>query len=247
MGRIRTIKPEFFRHETLFDLEKETGLPIRVAFAGLFCCCDREGRFEWKPKQLKLDILPWDECDFSRVLDALTTRGFIVRYASEGREFGHIPSWKRHQVLNNREKESDLPGPEHCQVVTDACATREPRVTEITQGKGREGEGKGRGKEGEQEGRVARDVVSLNGKAATARTLLAFLNDKAGRAYQDTTVNLELIVARLKEGYDEDICRAVIVRKCREWGRDDKMAKYLRPATLFNREKFNQYAGECVE
>jgi len=93
MGRIRTVKPELFRHEGLYELEQETGLPIRIAFAGLFTCCDREGRFEWKPRTLKLDVLPWDECDFSRVLDALMTRGFIKKYASEGREFGFIPSW----------------------------------------------------------------------------------------------------------------------------------------------------------
>jgi hypothetical protein len=34
MARIRTIKPEFFRHGGLFDAEIETGLPLRVAFAG---------------------------------------------------------------------------------------------------------------------------------------------------------------------------------------------------------------------
>ena len=44
------------------------------------------------------------------------------------------------------------------------------------------------------------------------------------------------------QSYEE--CRAVVALKCREWGQDDKMEKYLRPATLFNREKFNQYAGE---
>lgn len=76
--------------------------------------------------------------------------------------------------------------------------------------------------------------------------MLAFLNDKTGKAFQPTTANLELIIARLKEGYDEDTCRSVIARKFREWKDDDKMRKYLRPATLFNREKFNQYAGECV-
>lgn len=79
-----------------------------------------------------------------------------------------------------------------------------------------------------------------------AKRVLAFLNDKTGKAFQPTTANLELIVARLKEGYDEDTCRSVIARKFREWKDDDKMRKYLRPATLFNREKFNQYAGECV-
>ena len=142
MGRIRTVKPELFRHEGLFELERESGLPVRIAFAGLFCCCDRDGRFEWKPKTLKLDVLPWDECDFSRVLDALLTRGFIRKYASEDREFGYIPSWPKHQIINNREKESDLPDPVNCEDVSDACSTRAPRVTEITQGKGREGKGK---------------------------------------------------------------------------------------------------------
>ncbi len=153
MGRIRTVKPELFRHEGLYELEHETGLPIRIAFAGLFTCCDREGRFEWKPRTLKLDVLPWDECDFSRVLDALMTRGFIKKYTSEGREFGFIPSWHKHQIVNNREKDSELPNPEECQEVADASPTREARVTVITQGKGREGERKGKGKEGEGESR----------------------------------------------------------------------------------------------
>lgn len=157
MGRIRTVKPELFRHEGLFELEQETGLPVRFAFAGLFCCCDRDGRFEWKPKTLKLDILPWDDCDFSRVLDALLTRGFIRKYASEGREFGYIPSWAKHQIINNREKESDIPNPVDCEDVSDASSTRAARVTEITQGKGREGKGKGR----EREGEGSEPVVSL--------------------------------------------------------------------------------------
>lgn len=112
MARIRTIKPEFFRHEGLFELERETGLPVRLAFAGLWSASDREGRFKWSPKTLKLDCLPFDECDFSRVLDALWTRGFIVKYESSGREFGHIPSWHEHQVINNRESESTLPAPD---------------------------------------------------------------------------------------------------------------------------------------
>ena len=37
MARIRTIKPEFFKHEDLFDAEKETGLPEeRGEVAGVF-------------------------------------------------------------------------------------------------------------------------------------------------------------------------------------------------------------------
>ncbi len=154
--RIRTVKPEFFKHEELYDAEQETGLPLRVAFEGLWCAADREGRFQWRPRTLKTDILPHDDLDFSRVLDALTTRGFLVRYASRGREYGWIPSFKVHQVTNNRERDSELPPPPPDLVtawedgtltraprVEDACPTREGNARACTsgrEGKGREGE-----------------------------------------------------------------------------------------------------------
>lgn len=155
MARIRTIKPKFFRHGGLFDAEQETGLPIRVAYAGLWTACDREGRFVWDPRELKLDCLPHDDVDFSRVLDALATRGFIVKYAVKGKTYGHVPTWADHQVVNNREAESNLPAPTPEAIAAanefDAPSTRAPRVTESLvqnqgeqEGKGKEQEGKGR-------------------------------------------------------------------------------------------------------
>jgi hypothetical protein len=149
--RIRTVKPEFFTHEGLFELEKETSLPIRVAFAGLWCAADREGRFKWEPRRLGVQILPYDQVDFSRVLDALTTRGFTRRYRVDEKDFGVIPSFPIHQVINNREKESELPEP--CNYLdSDACATREPPVSHAgkAEGKGKEGNKEGKGKEQEQ-------------------------------------------------------------------------------------------------
>jgi uncharacterized phage protein (TIGR02220 family) len=79
-----------------------------------------------------------------------------------------------------------------------------------------------------------------------ARGLLAFLNEKAERAYQPTDVNLDFIVARLKEGYTETQCRQVVAMQVRAWKDDEVMSEFLRPATLFNREKFNQYVGKLV-
>jgi hypothetical protein len=148
VARIRTIKPEFFRHEALFEAEREVALPLRVAFAGLWTVCDKEGRFIWAPRQLKLDILPYDDLDFARVLDALRTRGFVVKYASLGKEYGYIPSWKAHQVINNRESESRLPEPNESNIlerVPDACATRHGLAQGEREKEG-EGEGKGTGK-----------------------------------------------------------------------------------------------------
>lgn len=76
--------------------------------------------------------------------------------------------------------------------------------------------------------------------------ILGFLNEKAGRNYEPVMVNIEMIVARLKEGATPDDCRAVIAKNCREWKTDERMSLYLRPATLFNRTKFAQYKGELV-
>jgi hypothetical protein len=161
MARIRTIKPEFYRNRRVWRAEQETGLPLRVAYPALWTCADREGRFKWEPEELKLDCLPYDDLDFSRVLDALAARGFIVRYEVGGDTFGWIPGFRRHQVINNRETASSLPEPPKIDNRSkdipardarddDASATREPRATDLHERKGREG--KGTGKEGEGKG-----------------------------------------------------------------------------------------------
>lgn len=124
--RIRTIKPEFFTHEGLYELEKESGLPIRIAFAGLWCVADKAGRFKWEPRRIGVSVMPYDGIDFSRVLDALFTGGFLQRYRVEGVEYGAIPSFARHQFLNNKEKESILPEPSLAKA-QDATKTRDPR------------------------------------------------------------------------------------------------------------------------
>lgn len=148
MARIRSIKPGFFRHEGLYESERETGLPLRLAFAGLWTAADREGRFVWSARNLKLDALPYDDdVDFARVLDALWARGSIKKYVVDGKEYGFIPSWSEHQVINNREAPSNLPEPNENNTLTrepredDACAT--PLKSAQAEGKGREGKGKG--------------------------------------------------------------------------------------------------------
>ena len=74
------------------------------------------------------------------------------------------------------------------------------------------------------------------------RSVIEYLNEKAGKKFKGTDTNIKFIRARLGQGYTFDDLRAVINRKVAEW-KDTKMAEYLRPATLFNDEKFNQYFG----
>lgn len=79
-----------------------------------------------------------------------------------------------------------------------------------------------------------------------ALEVITFLNEKTGKAFRDSDANLKLIIARLKSGASVEDCRMVIARKNRDWSGSVKMQEYLRPATLFNAEKFEQYMGELV-
>lgn len=133
MARIRTIKPEFFRKEKLYDAEVESGLPLRLAFAGLWTAADREGRFAWKPRTLKLDCLPHDDVDFSEIMDALWAIGCIQKYEVNGKQYGFVPSWHEHQHINQREAQSSLPEP------TDECMCT--HVQARGERKGKEGKG----------------------------------------------------------------------------------------------------------
>ncbi len=121
-GRIRTIKPEAFTDEDLWDLEVETGLPIFRAFTGLWCYADREGRFEWRPRPLKAAVLPYWDGDVAAVLDALERGGFIRRYVIDGVTYGYIPGFLKHQAVGAREAKSTLPPPPH--PPTDDAPTR---------------------------------------------------------------------------------------------------------------------------
>lgn len=156
VARIRSIKPAFFRHADLFEAEKSTGLPLRIAFAGLWTACDREGRFKWKPRELKLDCLPHDDVEFSRVLDALVTGGWVVRYAVGGVEYGAVPTWKDHQVINNRESASDIPAPSEINTLTREARVDDAKPTPLKQ---TSGEGKGREEEREGKGNNSRSVA----------------------------------------------------------------------------------------
>lgn len=109
--RIRTIKPEAFLAADLWDLGQATGLPVFQAFTGLLCWVDREGRFEWKPRELKMGILPYWEGDFAHVLAALAEGRFIIPYEHDGQPYAYVRTFARHQVVNNKESASTLPVP----------------------------------------------------------------------------------------------------------------------------------------
>lgn len=113
MARIRTIKPEFFRDEDLQDLERANpGKHIMLVFAGLWGHCDKTGAFEWKPRTLKLDILPFLDFDMDETLNILQSAGFLQRYSVDDRNYGYVPTFLKHQRISGKEAQEPRRFPE---------------------------------------------------------------------------------------------------------------------------------------
>lgn len=103
--RSRNIKPGFFMNDLLAELPALN----RLLFAGLWCLADRAGRIEDKPKRIKAELLPYDDCDVDVMLTALATRGFIVRYCVDGERYIQIMNFSKHQNPHQKEGPSIIP------------------------------------------------------------------------------------------------------------------------------------------
>lgn len=90
--------------------------------------------------------------------------------------------------------------------------------------------------------------TSSNGRnyREESKTILAFLNEKTGRKFREVEATLKPIEARLRSGAGLQDCKSLIARKVRDWTGDEKMARYLRPETLFNQTKFEGYLAEVT-
>lgn len=78
----------------------------------------------------------------------------------------------------------------------------------------------------------------------TRKKIIDYLNEKLGTKYKpNASKNKTVINARLKEGYQLDDFKQVIDNKYADWVNDQKMAKFLRPETLFG-TKFDGYLNE---
>lgn len=111
MARLRTIKPGFFLDEELADCQPLT----RLLYAGLWCIADREGRLEDRPKRIKVEVLPYDDCDVDALLRELEGRGFLTRYAVAGSRYIVLPAFARHQKPHTKEQASTIPAPPEAQ------------------------------------------------------------------------------------------------------------------------------------
>ena len=102
MARARNIKPSFFVNEELGELPALA----RLAFIGMWTIADYKGCFEFKPKRLKVQLLPYDECDFEEIAINLDKSGFISIYSVAGKRYIKILNFEKHQNPHKNERES---------------------------------------------------------------------------------------------------------------------------------------------
>lgn len=111
--RARNIKPAFFKNDELAELSFET----RLLFQGLWCCADREGFLEYRPKRIKAEIFPYDNVGVEKLLEDLHTARFINFYVDFEPESGicgekilflSVVNFSKHQSPHKNEKDSEI-------------------------------------------------------------------------------------------------------------------------------------------
>ena len=103
--RARNIKPGFFTNDELADLAPIT----RLLFIGMWCMADRSGRMKDRPKKIRAEILPFDDCNIEQSISDLAKAGFIVRYSVEGKNYIQINKFDKHQHPHVKESASEIP------------------------------------------------------------------------------------------------------------------------------------------
>jgi hypothetical protein len=105
---IRQIKPQYFESDTVAEMS----IVARYSFLGLLTSCDFAGRFAWKPRVLKTQILPYDDVDFEIILDELKKHERVRKYEVDGKEYGEILNFRAHQAVHPHEINAGSPNPE---------------------------------------------------------------------------------------------------------------------------------------
>lgn len=140
MARIRTVKPEFWKHEDLSALPE----PTHMLACALLNYADDEGYFNANPQLIKSELFPLREPSVSiqHSLTFLVEIGYLRLGIGEGgRRFGQIVKFSEHQRIN-RKTESKI---KQIEIIWDEDVSTHAQLSEPShpEGKGRE-----QGKEG---------------------------------------------------------------------------------------------------
>ena len=145
MARIRTIKPDAFKSDTLAG----TSFFARWLFAGLWTYCDDEGRGRGDTRLIKAELFALDDMVTPSSVELgireLAQIGSVCLYQIDGRDYLHCPKWHVHQRISHP-LPSKLPGCPKCSPEGSGTSPEDFRKPPAVCSE--EGEGKGNGKGG---------------------------------------------------------------------------------------------------
>ncbi|AZR23508.1 hypothetical protein NX81_015755 [Xanthomonas vasicola] len=142
MARIRTIKPEFWKHEDLSALPEIT----HMLAAALLNHADDEGYFNANPALVKAECLPLRESSVSThdSLQMLAKAGFIeLGVGEDGKRYGRVVKFDEHQRVNR-------PTPSKIKAMQVAWESSVTTHTQLSESSPPEGKGTGNGREEER-------------------------------------------------------------------------------------------------
>ncbi|MEK7180481.1 MAG: conserved phage C-terminal domain-containing protein, partial [Patescibacteria group bacterium] len=251
-GRIRTIKPELLEDSRTAALD---GDAFRM-FVGMILLADDHGHLRAAPDLLKAQIF-W-ACPPSRdpreTLARLSRAGLVRLYRVREQEYAHLAGWDKHQRVDHPSKPR-MPGPADAEAV------------EMTYGNdlSRETLGNPRETLARLSGTLATDLrpptsdlrpptsellcaagAARESDAQVAHDVIRYLNARAGTRFRASDSHVRFIAERRADGYGVDDFRRVVDDRVSEWGNDEKMFKFLRPKTLFNKTNFDSYVDEAA-
>lgn len=99
MARIRTIKPEFWTSSQVMSVSHSA----RLLFIGMWSHADDGGNQPANIKTLKAQVFPGDditETAMNALMGELLEAGLVESYEVEYRWYWHIPTWKKHQRID---------------------------------------------------------------------------------------------------------------------------------------------------
>jgi hypothetical protein len=93
MARIRSVHPTLFT-----DADWVECSPLaRLLAIGLWTHADDRGVFVWRPKEIKLTLLPADNADVAELLEELVSNGLLMAFEHGGKRYGAIKNFRKWQ------------------------------------------------------------------------------------------------------------------------------------------------------
>lgn len=235
MARIRSVHPGQW---TAGDFLECSPLARLLALA-LRNQADDNGIFRWKPKTIKAECLPADNCDIDALLAELTANEQVKRYTIDGKEYGLIVDFTQWQ--RPKKPKYVHPIPDWFPTGTEPVPNDDDTGTENSPQRKEEG-----GRREEVEERTQTDAVRPCASDAFDRFKAAYPRRDGANPWQPAEKKFKALV---KTGVDPEVLiSAALTLASEEAGRGNIGTKFIPQAiTWLNQQRFQDQAAAAFD